>query len=483
LDWLTYLGGNGSDAVYDLALGDGALYAAGTTNSTDFPGARPVTGDQDGFAVAISLDGTALYYSSLLGGSDQESAYALTVEDDQAVVTGISYSTDFSTSPYFGAGDVFVARLDASGTPLFIKLFGGRGVDAGFDIASQNGDTWVVGQTFSFNFPARGLKGAQDGFVLRLDSDGVLKWGSLVGGSGEDNAQGLALDESGNAYVTGLSASSDFPSGGTLYGRSDTYLAQLAPDGSLSQSVRVGGTADELGRTVALDGSGRVLLCGLTSSDDFPVTANAAQNHLNGGEDAFIASFNAAALAAPDQYYGTFYGGNGDEACNGVVSADSGSALFVGESDSSGSPAAFSKIGPGGANDGIIAMIVALPPGIVPAATATTSSANPTDMIVLTPTIPLVYTPQPKTTTPTTNVLQSTVTATDSLSLAQTQVATVTVKGSPAPITQTNIPITLTKLPIETGSEKTPGGWWIGGIAALLVFAGGGWLFIRKIRR
>ncbi len=103
------------------------------------------------------------------------------VENGQAVVTGITYSTDFSSSIYYGAGDAFVTRLSSSGEPAFIQLLGGRGVDAGFDIAVQNGDIWVAGQTFSFNVPARGLKGLQDGFVMRLNADGSTKWASLVG--------------------------------------------------------------------------------------------------------------------------------------------------------------------------------------------------------------------------------------------------------------------------------------------------------------
>src|SRR5574340_319076 len=298
LEWLTYLGGNGPDAVYDLALGDGALYAVGATSSTDFPGARPVNVEKDGFAVSISLDGSALYYATMLGGSDQDAAYAVAVENGQAVVPGISYSTDFSPSIYYGAGDAFVTRLSTSGEPAFIQLFGGRGVDAGFDVAVQNGAIWVAGQTFSFNFPARGLKGLQHGFVMRLNADGGTKWASLIGGSGEDNVQGLALDQNGNAYITGLTGSADFPAGDQLYGPSDTYLARLSAEGSLSQAVRIGGTGEELGRTVALDGSGRVLLCGLTSSSDFPVTANAAPLQFGGGKDMFIASLSAEVLAS-----------------------------------------------------------------------------------------------------------------------------------------------------------------------------------------
>src|SRR5574340_1153036 len=399
LEWLTYLGGNGPDAVYDLARGDGALYAVGATSSTDFPGARPVNGEKDGFAVSISLDGSALYYATMLGGSDQDAAYAVAVENGQAVVTGISYSTDFSPSIYYGAGDAFVTRLSTSGEPAFIQLFGGRGVDAGFDVAVQNSDIWVAGQTFSFNCPARGLKGLQHGFVMRLNADGGIKWASLVGGSGEDNVQGLALDQNGNAYITGLTGSADFPAGDQLYGPSDTYLARLSAEGSLSQAVRIGGTGEELGRTVALDGSGRVLLCGLTSSSDFPVTANAPQSRSGGGQDAFIASFNAAELAAPDGYFATFFGGGGNDSCNGLAAVSGGYALAAGVTES-GAPTGFSSSGPGGGQDGFIVSIAALPPGAALLPTATQPPATATPAAVLTPTIPLVYTPPPVTPTP-----------------------------------------------------------------------------------
>lgn len=481
LEWLTYLGGSGPDAVYDLALADGALYAVGATGSTDFPGARPVNGDKDGFAAAISLDGSALYYSKLLGGSDDETAYAVAVENSQAVVTGISYSTDFSTSTYFGAGDVFVSRLNASGELAFIQLFGGRGVDAGFDVAVQNGDIWLAGQTFSFNFPARGLQGLQDGFVIRLDTDGNMKWASLVGGGGEDNVQGLALDPKGSAYITGLTASNDFPAGDQLYGQSDTYLALISPEGSLSQSVRIGGSGEELGRTLALAESDRVVLCGMTSSADFPVTPNAAQTRPGGGADMFIASFSSEALASSEQYFATYFGGSADESCNGLAAAPGGTALFGGLTGA-GAPAAFTKLGPGGMQDGLIGLISAVAPGSPPAPTATMPAATSTPELVLTPTIALVYTPPAVTAT-----LPMTATSTESAS--QLQTADEATHTASAPMDGTETPATIetientekTQAPVTKPNSST--GWWAGGIAAVIALGVGGWIFIKKYRR
>lgn len=485
LEWLTYLGGSGPDTVYDLALGDGALYAVGATGSTDFPGARPVNGDKDGFAAAISLDGSALYFSTLLGGSDEESAYAVAVENSQAVVTGISYSTDFSTSIYYGAGDVFVTRLNASGEPAFIQLFGGRGVDAGFDVGVQNGDIWAAGQTFSFNFPARGLKGLQDGFVMRLDANGSIKWATLVGGSAQDNVQGLVLDQNDNAYVTGLTTSNDFPAGDQLYGPSDTYLALISPEGSLSQSVRIGGTGEEIGRTLALSGSDRIILCGMTSSTDFPVTSNAAPLQYGGGADMFIASFSAEAIASSGQYFATYFGGGADESCNGLAAASGGTALFAG-STKSGAPAAFTKVGLGGAQDGLIALISVTAPGALPAPTATLPAATSTPEVVKTPTIPLIFTPPPATATPLVTATQEidipTQSTTQQLTPLGVSTEAETPIESPAVGNQEEI-IETTQSPAPEPVTKSSTGWWVGGIAAIIVLGAGGWLFIKRYKR
>lgn len=486
LEWLTYLGGNGPDAVYDLALGDGALYAVGATSSTDFPGARPVNGESDAFAVSISLDGSAMYYATMLGGSDQESAYAVAVENGQAVVTGISYSTDFSPSINYGAGDAFVTRLDAGGNPIFIQLFGGRGVDAGFDAALQDGDIWIAGQTFSFNFPARGLKGMQDGFVMRLNSNGGMQWATLVGGAGEDNVQGLSLDQNGSAYITGLTTSSDFPPGDQLYGVSDTYVAQISTDGSISQSVRVGGTGEELGRTLAMDAGGRLVLCGYTTSSDFPVTSGAPQTRFGGAEDAFIASFNTAVLASPDQFSATYFGGPGREVCNGLAAAGDGIVLFSGATDS-GAPEGFTNIGPNQGEVGFVGSIAVLPPGAAPLPTATLPQASPTAVVVLTPTIPLVYTPPPVTPSPTSVSPQTTPTGRGEATQQQTPVMGTTADDT---LTASTEILEATKLTMETeqtGSTEeksaSSAGWWIGGIAVILGLAGGGWYLFRKNKR
>ena len=401
LQWLTYLGGSGQDLVNDLALGPDALYVVGETSSRDFPGAPPVEGPQDAFVAAISLDGTSLYYSVLIGGSDYEAGYAIAVENRQAFITGITYSIDLAPNAYLGEGDAFVTHLDASGKEVYTRIIGGSSADAGFDLAVLQGDVWVVGQTSSLNFPEMGLLGSQDGFAVRLDSSGGTRWVTYLGGSGEDNAQGIAVDEDGRAFITGVSGSEDFPYGSSLSGPTDAYLARLGQDGEEEAAVRLGGSRDELGRNVALTGYGQVLWCGLTLSSDFPTTTNAVQRNLLGLSDAFLVSYDAETLNPNKNAYSTLLGSTGEDACNALSGTTPGLALLVGETSAEDFPVTLEGVGIGESDDGFFALLMAIPPNSpTPVPTATLLPVTKTPIVLLTPTIPLDYTPLAASATP-----------------------------------------------------------------------------------
>lgn len=509
--WLTYLGGAGQDTVFDLALGAGALYAVGETGSADFPGAPPARGDLDAFITAISLDGSALYYSTLIGGSDSDSAYALAVEGAAATLTGITYSNDLVASGYRGEGDAFVARINAAGKAEYIRLLGGRAVDAGFDVAVRGGESWVVGQTFSFNFPATGLQGLEDGFVVKLDAAGQVTWAKLLGGAGQDNAQGIAVDASGRAFVAGVSASNEFPSGSKLFGPSDAFLSRLGAGGEVEQSIRLGGSAAELGRAVALGTDGQVLLCGMTRSGDFPAAPNAPQKALRGKSDAFLASFSSESLGAPNRFFATFLGGQGEDACNSLAAPLAGAGLMAGESSSPDFWATLPRTGAGGNEDGFFSLLPAAPPAAaaptatnaLPSFTATPPAAATSQPVVasatvtsvppspipsatmpvvntqppaplLTPTIPLVYTPPPGS-TPLPSVTPfyrtSTPPHTSTPSAATAALLTQTANSKPTQPQSTAQP-----------STAAPDGsvWLVGGLVLAVLLVGGWFLFSKR---
>jgi len=259
LVYSTYLGGSGSDgetagwiffAVAVAVDGSGSAYVTGPTLSTDFPTANPLqgenAGEQDAFVTKLSASGTALAYSTYLGGTDFELSYAIAVDAaGSAYVTGLTGSADFPTQntydgSYSGNGDAFVAKLSAAGNTLVYSTFlGGSGGGWGNGIAvDQAGSAYVTGHTGSIYFPTQNpydgsYNGSSDVFVTKLSAAGnALEYSTFLGGSDYDDGRGIAVDGSGNAYVTGGTVSTDFPAAnplqGTNGGGESPFVAKLA---------------------------------------------------------------------------------------------------------------------------------------------------------------------------------------------------------------------------------------------------------------
>ena len=164
---------------------------------------------------------------------------------------------------------------------------------------------------------------------------------------------GLAVDAAGNAYVTGLTASTDFPTTASAYqgafgggifippfeAASDAFLTKLDASGSnLLYSTYLGGTGNDIGFGVALDASGNAYVTGRTASTNFPVSTTRFQGTSGGGTDAFVVKLNPSASGAASLVYATYLGGSGDDGCNGIVVDASGNATVVGRTDSTNFP-------------------------------------------------------------------------------------------------------------------------------------------------
>jgi hypothetical protein len=260
----TFLGGSGEDGSYvhlmDLALdATGAAHVTGTTNSSDFPttpGAFDTTfnGANDVFVAALSADGSALLYSTFLGGSSLNYPGDIAVDaTGAAFVTGFTYSSDFpTTSGAFdttinGAFDTFVSKLSANGGSLVYSTFlGGTNRDSGGGIAVDIlGAVFVSGATDSFDFPTTNgaydtsFNGSNDAFVTKLSTDGSsLQYSTFLGGSSSDGANSIAVDVTGAVVVAGAASSSDFP---TTPGAYDTTYNGGSEDGFLSKLELVAG--------------------------------------------------------------------------------------------------------------------------------------------------------------------------------------------------------------------------------------------------
>jgi cell division septation protein DedD len=447
LVYSTYLGGGGEDAGFGVALdAAGNAYVTGTTASTNFPttdGAFRTTpgGGTDAFAAKLNPSGSALVYSTYLGGASDEEGFGVAIDAaGSSYLTGVTTSTNFPATGgallthSAGLLDAFVTKLNPSGSGLAYSTYlGGAGADLGFGVATDaSGSAYVTGFTDSANFPFTPgalqptLSGNGDAFAAKLNADGAaLAYSTFVGGSELDAGLAVAVDANGNAYLTGTTESANFPVTAGAFRMtkgdgSDAFITKVNPTGALlAYSTFIGGTGDDLGFGVTVDAAGKTHLTGVTGSSNFPVTADALQPAYAGGTDAFIATLDASGASLD---YSTFFGGSGAEAGFAVAFAG-GSAYATGVTDSSAIasiPAGRSFdlgncVGPCG-HDAFVLKIgqptpVPTPtptPTPTPAPTATptpvptptpspTPTASPTPTPVATPTPTPIPTPTPNT--------------------------------------------------------------------------------------
>jgi uncharacterized repeat protein (TIGR01451 family) len=323
LIYSTYLGGSSNDGGHGIAVdASGSAYVTGLTVSGDFPTVNPLqltSHGVDAFVAKLNADGSALVYSTYLGGSGSDGGSGIAVDaSGNAYVTGGTGSTDFPTvNPLqptnHGGGDAFVLKLNAAGSALVYSTYlGGSGYDGGSHIAvDTGGNAYVAGGSQSTDFPTVNPlqptnHGNLNAFVAKLNASGsALVYSTYLGGSGSnfDAADGIAVDAGGNAYVVGFTSSTDFPTVDPLMpqfqgGNYDAFVAKLNADGSaLVYSTYLGGSNSDVGQAIAVDGSGNIYVTGYTNSTNFP-TAYPLEPNYHAQNDAFVVKIVAAAPAA-----------------------------------------------------------------------------------------------------------------------------------------------------------------------------------------
>jgi beta-propeller repeat-containing protein len=385
LMYSTYLGGSDGDDSSSIAVdASGSAYVTGSTASADFPtinafqpvfgGGEPAGGGfLDAFVAKLDPTGSTLLYASYLGGSTgsgtsggAEVGLGIAVDvSGNAYVTGVTGSTDFPTvnalqSARAGNGDAFVAKISASGNALLYSTYLGGGSldpgvgqdlvnpDTGADIAvDQAGNAYVTGYTASSDFPTLNAfqsdrHGTFDAFVTKLNPTGsAIVYSTYIGGSGGEIGHGIAVDAVGNAYVTGLTDSTDFPtvnpSQSVLGGSSDAFVIKLNPAGfALVYSTYIGGPASDDSYGIAVDLAGNAYITGVTYSDTFPTTPDAFDTTFDGNGDGFVTKLNPA---GSDFVYSTFLGGSEDGDYGNAIAVDSaGNAYVIGQTGSTDFP-------------------------------------------------------------------------------------------------------------------------------------------------
>jgi hypothetical protein len=380
LVYSSYLGGAATEVINSAAApggyfsgiavdAAGSVYVIGSTVSTDFPTVNPFQpasggGDSDAFVTKFTPDGSALVYSTYLGGSGVDYGGGIAVDSSgNAYITGETASADFPTThgafmanrPTGGFNpSAFVAKLNGSGSALVYSTYlGGSASDWATGIAVDSaGRASVTGQANSANFPVtKGApqttrSGAPDAFVATMTADGTsLVFSTYLGGKLEDSGNGIALDSSGNIYVAGMTASSNFPTVNPLQpalaGSWNVFVAKLNPDtATLIYSTFLGGSAFDEGQGIAVDSSGSAYITGKTSSIDFP-TASPFQAALPGPAftttGVFLSKLNPAGSAL---IYSTYLGGGSPADLGLGIAVDSiGAAYITGLANSGNIPA------------------------------------------------------------------------------------------------------------------------------------------------
>ncbi len=370
LSYSTYLGGTGVDAAYGLAVdSSGNAYIAGTTGSANFPTTLALqttnAGGGDVFVSKLNPSGTALVYSTYLGGSGADQATSLVLNSSGNVyVAGNTSSSNFPTTSaafqttYGGSGDAFVAELSPDGSSLvYSSYLGGSAQDSAQALAvDSSGSAYLTGSTQSSDFPVLNalqvgndgctvvntvLTCSSDAFVAKVDPKGAnLVYSTYLGGSSADYGQAIVVDTAGNAYLAGYTYSKDFPVQNAFQtaigGGIDAFLTALSADGSaLIFSTYLGGSGQDRAFGLAMDASGAIFLTGDTQSKDFPTGANAFQSENAGSGDAFVCKF---APRTSQLLYSTFLGGTNVDQGTAITLDPAGDAFVTGLTESSDFP-------------------------------------------------------------------------------------------------------------------------------------------------
>lgn len=305
-----------------------------------------------------------LSYSTYLGGNNTDHGVAMAADAaGHAYITGMTVSSNFPLTPagagtparatFAGNVDVFVTKLAPNGSGIVYSTYlGGSGDDRGHGIALDgSGNAYLTGMTTSANFPTVGTiqsahgGGTYDAFVTKLNANGsALVYSTYLGGSGSENQFGfhgynggaIAVDSAGNALVAGMTSSVNFPTAGaaqTSYGGGslDAFLTRVNAAGTaFNYSTYLGGSGEDRGAGIAVDGTGKAYVTGFTVSDNFPTTAAALQTSRRGAWDAFVTKIDPSQAAAASLGWSTYLGGFGDEFPQAIAVDATGHAYLTG---------------------------------------------------------------------------------------------------------------------------------------------------------
>lgn len=371
LVYSTILGGARNDVATALAVdAAGNVFVGGYTDSFDFPTTAgvfrtnaPGNGiEPDGFLLKLNPQGSALIYSTYLGGNATDRIAAIATDREGNVyAAGVTHSGTFpairgsfrgTPCPGFGL-DGFVTKLNAAASALVYSTFlCGSAHDEVLSLAvNGQGEAVVAGYTFSSDFPVtagalvRQIRGGSDGFVAKFSSDGAaLLFSTYLGGTAADVASAVAVDSAGRIYAGGYTRSTDLPvTAAALQSRhadnglfEDGFLVAFGSSGAeFLYGSYLGGSQNDRVNALAADAGGAIYLTGFSTSPDFPVVGSLCQTGFGGGRDAFLARLNPASASLSASL---FLGGRGDDEGKAVAVGAGGIAWVAGQTGSGNFP-------------------------------------------------------------------------------------------------------------------------------------------------
>ena len=369
----TFIGGSGWDKGTSIAIDtSGNVFATGYTNSPNFPTTKKAYDISHTDGVFVSKLNNKL--SSLLSSTYLGKGYGNSIAIDlqgNVFVTGEATSSSYPTTPgaydtsfnegdYYGRGNVFISKLDNKLSVLLAStLIGGNSYNSGSSIAiDNNGNIFITGKTSARKYPTTpgaydtsfnkgvDLYNYMDAFVSKFDNDlSTLLASTFIGGRSDDYVNSIAIDSSGNVFVTGMTASNDYPTTPGAYdtsfnGGADVFISKL--DNNLSTllfSTLIGGYFWDSGSAIAIDHGSNIFVTGGTMSYDYPTTQGAYDTSYNGGCDGFVTKFDSSLIFILSSTFLGGTGGRGYDLGNSIVADSSGNIFVTGTTSSPDYPA------------------------------------------------------------------------------------------------------------------------------------------------
>ena len=400
--WATYYGGSDNDYGSGICTdNEGNIYVTGGTSSTNFPiqilsGSHNQTvsgGLYDAFILKFNSSGTRIW-ATYYGGSDNDYGSGICTDNlGDSFVMGYTYSTNFPVQILTGAynqtthtdsADIFILKFNNSGARIWATYYGGGGEDySSYICMDTSGNLYLTGSTSSTNFPLQNPGGGAyfqgtyggglysgDAYILKFDYNCSRLWATYYGGDNEEVGSSICTDNAGNIYVTGSTASFDFPTltltgayNQTYGGVYDAFILKFNNSGTRLWATYYGGNMPDFGYSIITDHNNNILISGGTGSTNFPLQNPGGgayfQGTYGGGflfGDAFILKFNSNGV----RQWATYYGGDTTDVGTGICTDNSGNVYVIGWTNSTNFPiqtldsVAYNQTTIGGGSDAII---------------------------------------------------------------------------------------------------------------------------------